>query len=398
MLAHLGQRRAGTRPAPTRRVIFSLLVGGSLGVLAAAPAYAQALPQGEGRDASEAQSQVQAANEDQVVCPAPQGPAVPEPPADANLPAVPPIICEDEMAREAPAIGAETDPELEQPLESVAEFEQRLAGQPAGADPELSQPLPPLEQFDVREVELAQPETAVEAVELRYAVKVEGLAAADALTDVALNNQFDSLSALRNGKGKAANEAMLSARLEEDSKLLQRMLHAEGWYDARVDTRIDRGAATDGQPVAAVLVAAPGNRYVLGAIDVAAGTTVPADLISKNFALKAGDPIVADRIQGAEANIAVVLPQEGYPFAEIGQRDVLLGELDGTPFYIGGQQFEVWQHTQLLIDVVPGCGSGFSLEAPLGVRFLTRSRVFDPGEQAWLDACGTQRGSGAAGQ
>ena len=46
----------------------------------------------------------------------------------------------------------------------------------------------------------------------------------------------------------------------------------------------------------------------------------------------------------------------------------------GTPFYIGGQQYEVWKHTQLLIDLVPGCGSGFSLEAPLGVRFLTRSR------------------------
>jgi uncharacterized protein (DUF779 family) len=71
----------------------------------------------------------------------------------------------------------------------------------------------------------------------------------------------------------------------------------------------------------------------------------------------------------------------------VGERDVLLGELDGTPFYIGGQQYEVWRHTQLLIDVVPGCGSGFSLEAPLGVRFLTRSRVFDPGEQAWLGAC-----------
>jgi len=51
---------------------------------------------------------------------------------------------------------------------------------------------------------------------------------------------------------------------------------------------------------------------------------VPANLIGKNFALKTGDPIVADRIQGAEANIAIVLPQEGYPFAEIGQRDVLL--------------------------------------------------------------------------
>jgi len=87
-----------------------------------------------------------------------------------------------------------------------------------------------------------------------------------------------------------------------------------------------------------------------------------------------------------------------YPRDEfrIGQRDALLGVIDGTPVYIGAQQYEVWQHTQLLIDVVPGCGSGFSLEAPLGVRFLTRSRVFDPGEQAWLAACPPPRGTGSS--
>jgi len=70
-----------------------------------------------------------------------------------------------------------------------------------------------------------------------------------------------------------------------------------------------------------------------------------------------------------------------------GARDVLLGELEGAPFYIGGQQYAAWRHTQLLIDLVPGCGAGFSLEAPLGVRFLTRSRVFCPEEQAWVEAC-----------
>jgi uncharacterized protein len=83
-----------------------------------------------------------------------------------------------------------------------------------------------------------------------------------------------------------------------------------------------------------------------------------------------------------------------YPRGEfrVGQRDVFLGEIAGTPFYIGAQQFEYWQHTHLLIDVVPGRGGGFSLEAPLGVRFLTRSRVFDVEEQAWLDACPAPRG------
>jgi uncharacterized protein (DUF779 family) len=75
-----------------------------------------------------------------------------------------------------------------------------------------------------------------------------------------------------------------------------------------------------------------------------------------------------------------------YPAREfrIGQRDVLLGLIAGCPFYIGAAQFEYWEHTHLTIDVVPGRGGGFSLEAPRGVRFLTRSRVFDEAEYAQL--------------
>jgi uncharacterized protein (DUF779 family) len=60
----------------------------------------------------------------------------------------------------------------------------------------------------------------------------------------------------------------------------------------------------------------------------------------------------------------------------IGERDVLLGEIEGTPFFMGGDQFEFWKHTALTLDVVAGRGSGFSLEAPTGVRFLIHSRVF----------------------
>jgi uncharacterized protein (DUF779 family) len=69
---------------------------------------------------------------------------------------------------------------------------------------------------------------------------------------------------------------------------------------------------------------------------------------------------------------------------KIGQRDVLLGTLDDTPVYIGGQQFELWRHTQLVLDAVPGRGAGFSLETPTGKRFITRSRVFDAAELAAL--------------
>jgi uncharacterized protein (DUF779 family) len=72
----------------------------------------------------------------------------------------------------------------------------------------------------------------------------------------------------------------------------------------------------------------------------------------------------------------------------VGPQDVLLGEIAGCQFYIGAAQFEYWRHTQLIIDVVPGRGSGFSVEAPEGVRFLTRSRVFTDDEVTALEAAG----------
>ncbi|MBU3864723.1 DUF779 domain-containing protein [Streptomyces sp. 4503] len=74
-----------------------------------------------------------------------------------------------------------------------------------------------------------------------------------------------------------------------------------------------------------------------------------------------------------------------YPLGEFrtGGSDVLLAELevDGVEepvgFWMSASQFERWAHTHLTVDVVPGRGSGFSLEAPEGVRFLIRSRLLD---------------------
>jgi len=82
----------------------------------------------------------------------------------------------------------------------------------------------------------------------------------------------------------------------------------------------------------------------------------------------------------------------------VGDRDVLLAVLDvgtaearskgavGVPVWISGPQFEVWKHTQLVIDVVPGRGGGFSLEAPEGLRFLSRGRAFTDDENTALAA------------
>ncbi|RVW01062.1 DUF779 domain-containing protein [Rhodococcus xishaensis] len=92
-----------------------------------------------------------------------------------------------------------------------------------------------------------------------------------------------------------------------------------------------------------------------------------------------------------------------YPDGEfiVGDRDVLLGVLDlrldvgetaptppdaaaAVPVWISGSQFEAWKHTQLILDVVPGRGAGFSLESPEGLRFLSRARAFTPEENALL--------------
>jgi len=70
----------------------------------------------------------------------------------------------------------------------------------------------------------------------------------------------------------------------------------------------------------------------------------------------------------------------------VGDSDQLLGEIGGSPFYIGGAQFRYWCHTQLIIDVVPGRGGMFSLENAEGVRFFTRSRVFTDEEYQALNA------------
>ena len=120
---------------------------------------------------------------------------------------------------------------------------------------------------------------------------------------------------------------------------------------------------------------------------------------------------MVDRVQVTDAAAAVIAKLRGihgdllfhqsggccdgsspmcYPRREfrVGAQDVFLGVIAGVPVFIGAAQFEYWQHTQLIIDVVKGRGGGFSLEAPEGVRFLTRSRVFTDAEAAELAAAG----------
>lgn len=82
-----------------------------------------------------------------------------------------------------------------------------------------------------------------------------------------------------------------------------------------------------------------------------------------------------------------------YPRGEFqtGDADVMLGEIGGQPFYMSKAQFAYWEHTHLIIDVVPGRGGMFSLEGPEGLRFLTRSRLYSDEEWASLKPVSDER-------
>lgn len=64
----------------------------------------------------------------------------------------------------------------------------------------------------------------------------------------------------------------------------------------------------------------------------------------------------------------------------IGSRDLCLGTIEGCPFYMASDQFEYYKNMQIIIDVSEGRGSSFSLEIPLGLRFMSISRIFTDDE------------------
>ncbi|RIA47007.1 autotransporter secretion outer membrane protein TamA [Hephaestia caeni] len=258
---------------------------------------------------------------------------------EAAAPIIPDATFEDALPPLSDDLNAplEAMPTLDQPQTTPpGEMVQQVPGTPEAAasdalgaapaqDPELAQPLPPLSTFDATPpAEVADEGANQKAVEIRYGVVVKGLDEIDA------EDQFRSLSALEEGDGKAANAAMIAARAREDEALAVRIMKARGYYDASAISTIDQVPNQPGR-VSVTLSATPGHLYKLGEIAVKAAPTVPPDLIRTNLPLKAGDPIEADRIQGAEANVSLTLPQMGYPFVKLGTRDILL---DGET-YVG---------------------------------------------------------------
>lgn len=65
--------------------------------------------------------------------------------------------------------------------------------------------------------------------------------------------------------------------------------------------------------------------------------------------------------------------------------DVCLGNIEGCDFHMSRDQYEYWKHTQLTLDVTPGIGSSFSLEIPMGIRFIIKSKLYTEKEAEHLE-------------
>ena len=192
---------------------------------------------------------------------------------------------------------------------------------PEPLDPQLTDPLAPLATVDTTPLETAADVADRDAPEIRYDAVIKGL------DELKLTGRFKALSALRDGHGKAVNTTQVAARAKKDEGLAIRLMKSLGYYDATATSTVQTTPPNAPRSVGtlrATVIASPGRLYTLSSVTVQADPTVPPQLVERELPLKVGDPVQADRIQGAEANVSLRLPQQGYPFVKVGDRDILL--------------------------------------------------------------------------
>ena len=164
------------------------------------------------------------------------------------------------------------------------------------------------------------------AADRRYRIVLEGM---EGIGGEELRTKFNALSALAQDKNDAANVAQIDRRARQDEALLRELLRAYGYYDATVLTRVD--TAEDGR-VVVTLDAEPGALYRFSDIALpgleAAGPK--ATELRDAFSVTREDPVNAEKVTAARANLVVRLNREGYAFAKVGEPDVVVNHESKT--------------------------------------------------------------------
>jgi translocation and assembly module TamA len=237
------------------------------------------------------------------------------------------------------------------------------------------------EQAPPPEVEAVTPEAAEEATE-EAAEKVEDVTATrsyrwtiaglDGVPEApSIRTGFNERSVLQGDRKKSANAAQIDRRARADAELLAELLRSQGYYDAGVELSID---AAD-QELIVQLSATPGPRYrfesvELPGLDEAAGDD--AATLREAFAVKAGDPVVAQKVIEAGVALQVALGERGFATAKVGEQDIVIDHEQ--------------QVARLLLPVTPGPVAHFgqisvSGEPPFSSRHVQRIARFKPGDR-----------------
>jgi translocation and assembly module TamA len=163
-----------------------------------------------------------------------------------------------------------------------------------------------------------QPQQAELAGERKYTVTVEGLAGVGDVEE--LLDAFRKQSALEADRKHPANTAQIDRRSRADAELLEELLRSQGYYDADVTPRTEAA----GEVIHVILEAAAGQQYRFATVELpgldAAGEE--AGRLRDSFAVKAGDPVVAQDVIAAGAALRTALGEQGYAEARIGEQDV----------------------------------------------------------------------------
>jgi translocation and assembly module TamA len=243
--------------------------------------------------------------------------------------------------------------------------------------PDMNQPEP----APPPEVEAVTPEAVRESTQ-ETAERVEDIAATrpyrwtiagiENLPDeAAIRAGFDARSVLEGDDDKAANAAQIDRRARADAELLTELLRSLGYYDALVEPTIE----VAGAELTVLLSATPGPIYRFESVELpglqdAAGDE--AEALREAFAVKAGDPVVAQEVIDAGVALQVALGEQGFATAKVGEQDIIIDHEA--------------QSARLILPVTPGPIAHFgqlsvSGEPPFSVRHVQRIARFKPGDR-----------------
>ena len=238
-------------------------------------------------------------------------------------------------------------------------------------DMDAPDPVPEPEPGETAETS-AEDDAGGEAIEdataaRAYAWRIAGL---EPIADAeAILERFREQSTLEKEDGDPANAAQIDRRARADAELLTTLLQSEGYYDAEVETDI----ALEGERIAVELEAKPGPRYTFQSVELqgveAAGAK--AGMLRDAFAVKAGDPVVAQKVIDAGVALRVTLGEEGFALAEVGEQDIVLDHETAT--------------ARLVLPVTPGPQARFgdirvTGRPPFSSRHVGRIARFKKGD------------------